>query len=401
MSTSSSSSASDTSDSSHFKILSYNIDGLNDCQDEVMERTFLIIALILSQNPDIIHLQEVIPRQFSTLLSSFNAQGYQCSEGDITQQRSLLLRPYFTLSFIKRNHPAIQKIAFERIAYEEKDKELKSFQGRDLLLLQCHINNYPFLLVNAHLESCGAAFKSPQSIIRQAQLKMGLQFLENFHKPEEESKKGEERREKFGFLMGDLNIRDSEATHILKGFSQTSKSHRLIDVAEEFLKKKTHLSEEKESHHNAFEKMTFKKKPKHPTPASTWIMPGKPEVSCRFDRCYYLGGHSEKSNLELLQFSLIGNEEVFDPLQSKSGYGTPSDHFGIVVEFTIKNGLKQPEEGEKNAIQKAFESNPQKDNQQVDNKINSGQDLIIEKDDQGEDRPLKRSKKTPEVIDLT
>ena len=263
------------------KLLSYNIDGLNDSIEDLRERCMYQISLIISENPDVIHLQEVTPSIVPILVSAICRCGYQCSD-NFSSSLAYSIGNYFILSFVKSS---LRNISFQRVPFAGKDDQ--SVQGREMLFTSFVFNGHDFLLINSHLESCGTAFRSKESSTRLAQLETCLSSISS-HYPRGPA-----------LIAGDLNIRDSEASYKLKQFPS------IIDMAETFSKSSG--------------------KPKE----CTWIMPNKPSVKLRFDRCYY----NSHPSFQLENFALIGTEDVLDE-SSRCGYLTPSDHYGIVI--TIK-----------------------------------------------------------------
>jgi exonuclease III len=316
------------------KLLSYNIDGLNDCLEELGERMMMIVSMIVSEDPHVIHLQEVVPSIVPLITKTLLRQDYICSENF---QNPVRLGPYFTLSFIKKQS-AFKNIEFQRISYSTKESQ--STQGRDILLSRLQIHDIPFLFINCHLESCGTAFRSPQSLIRQAQLKT----LFNMIQSHSQNTKGS------GILSGDLNLRDNEANYVLKEFSSAAAHPQIIDFVEhceQRQQKQQHSQQQPPQAHKPHSHSKSKSSSSTPVVKlpPTWIMPGKPTVQCRFDRCYYTSSlnsnestesssSSPSISLQPESYRLLGKDEIF-PSESRSGYATPSDHFGLVLEFNL------------------------------------------------------------------
>jgi exonuclease III len=305
------------------RLLSYNIDGLNDSTDELYERISLVIGIVISENPDIIFFQEVVPPILVLLVSTFVRQGYKCSE---TTSSVKSLGSYFTLTFMKTSVTGLNSIQFQRIPFSSKDS--LSYQGRDILLTtlqfkaSCEkekesvretIQTFHFL--NCHLESCGTAFRSNESMIRQAQFRELLSRMQSFY-----TEKGEA-----AVIAGDLNIRDSEANYVLKQFNVDKiedialSGQKKLRITEEINSKKRNSSSAGTSYSAAS------------SAPSTWFMPNKPAVQCRFDRCYY---YKDPSSISFSGYRLIGNDEVLDD-STTCGYRTPSDHRGLVIDFRL------------------------------------------------------------------
>lgn len=274
-------------DRSHLKLLSYNIDGLNEYQ--VLYRTQVILGMILSEAPDVIHLQEVIPETYALLRPTLDANGYTCS--GISQQ----FAHYFTVSAVKK-----ARCSDVQFVLEDFRGDAASRQGRLLLKTTALVDSkWPSVFVNCHLESTGTAFKSLESKARLGQLQQGLRHLVAH------TGRGP------CVLSGDLNIRDQEAAYVLKSFprSRGSEESQVIDVATALKTTKTY--------------------------PPTWVMPGNAAVKCRFDRVYVTAPSSTTDGefqWTPASIETIGHDEILD---DDAPYLTPSDHRGLVVRFTL------------------------------------------------------------------
>jgi exonuclease III len=338
------------------RLLSYNIDGLNNSTDELYERISLVIGIVISENPDILFLQEVVPSILVLLVSTFVRQGYKCSE---TTSSVKSLGPYFTLVFVKTSIPALSNIQFQRLPFTYKDS--LSYQGRDILLTTLQfkspcetIKAYHFL--NTHLESCGTAFRSNESTIRQAQFRELLSMVRSFY-----SEKNE-----IAVIAGDLNIRDSEANYVVKQLN--------VDKIEDIAlmeQKKLAIAENNSSKKRSSSSSSSVRS----SIPSTWFMPDKSSVHCRFDRCYY---YNEPSLVAFSGYRLIGGDEVLDE-STACGYRTPSDHRGLVIDFQL------------------FSPSAEVKNELLLQPINRVKEKVIEKEEIRP--PLKKVKY--DVIDLT
>ena len=268
------------------KFLTYNIDGLNPAA--LSYRTNTILSYIISEQPDIIQLQEVVADTAPVIIKSLLRNGYTSfHESD----RASNLCHYFTLSFARSDrisHPVIRRLPYSGAA--------RSMQGRDILQLNLNFMNVPWMFINCHLESCGVAFKSPGSAIRQAQLREGLELI-RLH-----SSVGP------AILAGDLNIRDPEATKVMSDYTST-----ITDAAERVEKGRK---------------------------SNTWFMPMPSKYSARYDRVYSNNGN----NVTPVQFKTIGGEDIIEGTGLDGNgdlpYNTASDHRGIVVvyKFTAPEG---------------------------------------------------------------
>ena len=270
--------------SKRIKVLSYNIDGLN--MFELNYRTQIVLSLIVSEEPTIIQLQEVVPSVAALIDETLLAQGYGKHDSTIDHT---ILSHYYTMTYIKSpatnqwwsTHP-------KRVAYTG---EAVSSQGRDMLVNTLPYGDSAFLLVNSHLESCGTAMRSPGSSTRQAQLCQALQRIRQHNGP--------------AIVTGDFNIRDAEAKSVIIKFPD------IIDIAE-------YLNAQNEC---------------------TWFLPGKPMkgkvVKYRFDRIYF----NRRGDVKPVSYKLIGGDNHFNFGDVDSSnvitatYPTVLDHRGIVVEF--------------------------------------------------------------------
>eukprot|EP01039_Chlorochromonas_danica_P003409 gene3409-3736_t len=273
-----------------FRLASYNLDGL--AEENLEERTHAALALILSEQADVVFLQEVVPRTALLILPVLSGSGYESSDSLAALDS---LGGYFTLSFVRKAAFPQEKVLFRRVDFEG---EGRSHQGRTLLLntiaLAARHTETPkqevptLLCINLHLESCGKAFQSEESRIRQAQLGQALRLLHEHPGP--------------ALAGGDLNLRDAEAKAVLNRHHRHLLYSPVVD---------------------AFEVVESSKQ----VGVSTWFLPGNPTVSCRFDRLY----NNDKEGLRPISYQLIGEEEVVE----EGPYRTPSDHRGVVVDYHL------------------------------------------------------------------
>lgn len=273
-----------------FRLVSYNLDGL--AEENLEERTHAALALILSEQADVIFLQEVVPRTALLILPILSGSGYESSDSLAALDS---LGGYFTLSFVRKAAFPQGKVLFRRVDYEGDGR---SHQGRTLLLTTIALasrhtesqkQEMPALLcINLHLESCGKAFQSEESRIRQSQLGTALRYLHEHPGP--------------ALAGGDLNLRDAEAKAVL------NRHHRQLFYSPVV---------------DAFEVVESARQ----VGGSTWFLPGNPKVSCRFDRLY----NNDKEGLRPISYQLIGEEEVVE----EGPYRTPSDHRGVVIDYRL------------------------------------------------------------------
>ncbi len=331
------------------KVLSYNIDGLNNAEDELQERMMYILGIILSQSPHVIHLQEVVPQALTSLYRTLQKNGYECSINPTDRTSLMSLGGYFTLSFVKKDIPNLTQLMFQRQSFTTPQSQ--SQQGRYIQKTTFQINDIKYMFINCHLESCGTAFKSAESSTRQAQLRVMLDQIMSW------------QTEGPGIVAGDTNLRNPEATAVLKGYPS------IVDVAERVIA-------------GAGGKGAVKV-------PNTWICPGKPSVQCRFDRFYY----NNHPSLIMKDVVIVGQEPLLSD-DTRCGYLTPSDHYGLLTTFDIA--------ATSNSIATEARSETDKAEETANAKI-----AVVRRsaDDRGADqRPLKRQKreiKSTDVIDLT
>lgn len=279
--------------SNHVKLLSYNIDGLNEF--ETLYRTNVILSNILNEDPDVVHLQEVILPTYGMIKSTLEEKGFVCSSA---QENCC---HYFTTTLVKGSR-------FTNINFEVEEFRGKATSRQGRTLLQTHatfLDSLPCLFVNCHLESTGTAFKSPESFTRVEQLRQGLSLVASHVKGP-------------ALLSGDLNIRDQEAALVL-GERVSSTSQR----AEEIIDVGGVLDTGKDG----------KAKPRR-----TWFLPGNDKVSCRFDRIYINNPSVKPSATTFipLSYDVIGGKRVFGPGQGAS-YLTASDHRAMIATFEVQH----------------------------------------------------------------
>eukprot|EP01038_Epipyxis_sp_PR26KG_P013228 gene13228-17728_t len=318
----------DQTSSHRFRLVTYNIDGLNPVN--LQQRTLEQLGLLLSENPDIIHLQEVVISTVLTIKNCLNQCGFDVyglptifknDRNNNNEEEDNSCNPYFTLTAVKRTFSSIvfeERLPFLGLATTNMGRDILSI--RIIVTPQLHtttssttsitttnLNNntnneiYEILSLNCHLESCGTAMKSMGSSIRQEQLFQVLSIIQSHHN--------------IAFVAGDLNIRDKEVDAVFKRINlimnENDSNHNIIDDISDLLEEKS------------------KKSP-------TWFMPSLPKVSARYDRVYA----NRKNNIKSLFYKTFGHEEMSmidldDVYNQPAPYKTPSDHRGICVEFSF------------------------------------------------------------------
>ena len=287
-----------------FSVITYNIDGLNPFA--LSERTKEIVTILLKENVEIVNLQEVVPETFHFINASLTKAGYRQSLGnnDIT-------RSYFTATFVRKSF--FSSLCSYSIQFTD---DAESEQGRSLLVTEIVLHGTKILMINSHLESCGTAMKSVGSTKRQEQLKQAFTVLKHFNNGP-------------AILVGDLNIRDAEASAILP-------SHPNIRDITDILDENTDKQQQRR----------FKQ--------PTWYMPKSAGQSlnykARYDRVYM----NTDRNISPVDISLIGCEDIIDASLAAAlaeideekitvvPYLTPSDHRGLLCSFALPSHSHPP-----------------------------------------------------------
>ncbi|KAF4700286.1 Tyrosyl-DNA phosphodiesterase 2 [Perkinsus olseni] len=283
---------SDLSPISRLKILSWNVDGLDQHSDEIdmTARTMTVASHIVDERPHVVLLQELIDFNLTwlrRLLSEFY---------DFYVQSSPPL-PYFVGILIDRSAVAIRgPLITDNFATTKMGRALVSLNGEVRLTTGGRVKVH---IATAHLEST-KAFARP----RVEQLK------ESFSDMRRSVAQNGSCLAVFG---GDLNIRDEEVRQAL-----SDERADIIDVWEA-------SGRAKESEF-------------------TWDMrkndnlgiKGKPKA--RFDRAYLTNAKDVRISPQ--SFRLTGTERCdMDEVKGKKRF--PSDHFGI--QFELKVELRKKE----------------------------------------------------------
>ena len=312
-------------------LLSFNIDGLNDF--ETMLRTQETLNILLTESPDIIHLQEVIHETYTLLQPALSAHSYLCSSVPTGPEAA----SYFTMSAVKTTR--FQDIQF---VTEDFPPSGTSSQGRNLLITHARLlpsssSSDKWIFINTHLESTGIPFQSPQSHTRMQQLQYSLSRMITH---------ATVHRAPLVLLSGDLNLRDEEADFVLKHVSSLSPSsssafrYEVYDLA-----------------------LTLAAATKHVEVASTFYRPYQPTDQRRYDRVYFLqptrheqmhdpqqisSNHNRNGRTDFysgpqrrrvvpISLRIVGNDTVpaLASFEETASYVTPSDHRGLVAVFSV------------------------------------------------------------------
>lgn len=269
------------------------------CERHLHTRSRESARLLRASNADVIFLQEVVDES-QTIFDAALGKAYRR-----VVDRPSEGMPYYTLAFVRKDHAIVgvpRRKAFTGHA--------RSGMGRDLLVFDVNCHGVLTRCVTSHLESM-----KPSGAQRVAQLAQIAAELHSFNGP--------------GLCGGDFNMRDTEQKMALA-------THPLTDAYFHF------------------------GRPKHAR--ATWVMPGRPQVTCRFDRVYCTprfatfvpssaagermdasrhSGGSGRGNVgrgrgssgEAAQRDIVmlGTREL-DSIEM-----TPSDHMGMVLSVKVWN----------------------------------------------------------------
>jgi len=168
--------AATTKPPSEFRMISWNLDGLDDRNLKI--RTKAAVKILHESNPDVVFFQEIIPKTLDYLQKNLPLQ-YKfivaANEG------------YFAVTIL--NGFTVKYDSHEIIQYPQ------SLMDRNLLQVEAHIGAVKLILLNTHLESTG-----DHSRERMNQLRIGFNRMLNADKS------------KNVIMGGDLNLRDKEVS---------------------------------------------------------------------------------------------------------------------------------------------------------------------------------------------
>ncbi|XP_057370776.1 tyrosyl-DNA phosphodiesterase 2-like [Daphnia carinata] len=162
---------------SEFRMISWNIDGLDD--RNLKMRTKSVVKILQSQRPDIVFLQEVIPKTLDYLEN--NLPEYKFIAGDEDG--------YFTVTML--NMFTIHYDSHDVISFPQ------TTMGRNLLKVEAHMGTLKLKLLNTHMESTGEFAAE-----RMNQLNISFREISETDKS-------------VNVVMGgDLNMRDKELANV-------------------------------------------------------------------------------------------------------------------------------------------------------------------------------------------
>ncbi|KAF4663297.1 Tyrosyl-DNA phosphodiesterase 2 [Perkinsus chesapeaki] len=277
-----------TAISSTLKILTWNVDGLDQHSDEIdmTARTMSVAAHIAEQRPQIVLLQELVDfnlQWFKRLLSEFY---------DFYIQSSPAL-PYFVGILIDRSAVCVKgPLITDNFSTTKMGRALVSLTGAILLPGGNRINLH---VATAHLESTKSFGKARIEQLKESFADLRRSVAEN--------------GASLAIFGGDLNIRDNEVREALQVGSGE------VDI-----------------------KDSWEACGRPKDAEFTWDMrrndnlglKGKPKA--RFDRLYF--AHCEELKICPMSFKLVGTERCdLDEIKGKKRF--PSDHFGIEFELKI------------------------------------------------------------------
>ena len=254
------------------------------CERHLRTRSRESARLLCASNADVIFLQEVVDES-QQIFDAALSKTYRR-----VVDRPSEGMPYYTLAFVHKDHALVgvpRRKAFAGLA--------RSGMGRDLLVFDVNCRGVLARCVTSHLESM-----KPSGAQRVAQLAQIAAELHTFDGP--------------GVCGGDFNMRDTEQKMALE-------QHPLTDAYFHF------------------------GRPKHAR--ATWVMPGRPQVTCRFDRVYCtprFAAFVPNSACEVSSVARSGGSRtaqqdiiMLGTRQLDSIEMTPSDHMGMVLSLKVWN----------------------------------------------------------------
>ncbi|GAV04419.1 hypothetical protein RvY_14698 [Ramazzottius varieornatus] len=257
---------------SFFKLLSWNIDGLDD--KNFNQRALGVVEGIKEECPDVVFLQEVVATNLEILESHLKG-----SYSFITAPKA----DYFVAMMMHKSTVTMQKNMVVPFANTK--------MGRNILCAEVVWKGVSFCLATAHLESTKDGAKE-----RVVQLRTCFDFIKT------------QEAEKMVILGGDLNLRDPEVGLAGGLPSSTVDLWQVCSARPE-----CRWTWDCKRNTNAGRKC-----------AGLSFMP-----QCRFDRLYYRPAQS-LAKLKPVHFGLVGLKKA------PRTQSFPSDHWGIVCTFDEK-----------------------------------------------------------------
>lgn len=261
-----------SSESTAFKVLTWNIDGLDNDSDEedMLGRTLWVVKQIRHLNPDVVFLQELVDFNFQ-IISQFLCKGFHIHVQEDAKH------PYFVAVLVN-------KLTVEVIGKPIPIEFPNSKMGRAALFVSIRRkgSTAQYGCITTHLESLRESSHERMSQIS---------IIDAFAKT---------RMEDTCIFGGDLNIRENEVPETWK-----DKDSWIIagkDGREEFTWDLSMNSNAR--------------------------MPNGSKPRCRFDRIYLL---KNESNKKVKTFKLVGKS----PVEGLEGRRFASDHFGVFVSLGI------------------------------------------------------------------
>ena len=167
---------------SSFRLLSWNIDGLDG--RDLEERTTAVCQTILLKQPDVVFLQEVIAPSLSILQQKLKSQYHFFAPTDAPEH-------YFVVILVKQD-PLLVPGPLTITPFSG------SRMGRQLLQLPLSLQGVELFLMTSHLESL-----KDHSAERKAQLRTAFGVMV-----------AKQKEKKFCIFGGDLNVREAEVKSV-------------------------------------------------------------------------------------------------------------------------------------------------------------------------------------------
>jgi tyrosyl-DNA phosphodiesterase 2 len=268
----------------HFRLLSWNIDGLD--ERNTVDRARAVCSFIQAKLPHAVYLQEVIDQTWAEIVKTLS-DTYDCYASS-----AAMTRPYYVAILVHKS-TVVTTGSVECLDFS------CSSMGRQLFQLPVRFAGVNILLLTSHLEST----REPAcSQARKRQLRIAFNVM----------KEACARDPSLSCLFGgDLNLRDKEVKSV--GLPPA-----MADVWEACgSPPEQQYTWDVKNNDNL-----------------DWQFPQKP--SCRFDRLYLLPNKGAElrvppADVTGERFVLVGKARL-----SKCGGRFPSDHWGMWAEFEVQ-----------------------------------------------------------------
>jgi len=256
------------------RLLTWNIDGLND--SGLLPRARAVLAEVARVNPDVIFLQEIVPDHIACLREGLHRAGFEWHDGGAPR-----MFPYHVAIALRRSTCRMRPGSGELTAFAD------TAMTRHVLRVDADVGGVHVRLLTSHLESTSETTSSAR---RTAQFGECLIELTTSDAA-------------FSIFGGDTNLRDAEAKQV-RAQLLGGNAGLVRDAWEEL----------------------------GSMPATRWTWDTginnncgiAAAIKCRFDRVFYAGGG------RATQLQLAGLQKLPPPVALH-----PSDHFALCCDFQI------------------------------------------------------------------